>query len=126
MVWQSDGMRENDETHVAVQRNTRRPLPMSDEYGGFVLLNILDLFLTARIFRHGGEEVNPVGVWVMERAGMSGFALFKFAMVAFAVLVIEGIYRLNPRRARSFLNAANFTYLGVILWECVLLAFRAH
>lgn len=108
------------------RRWSRRPLPMSDEYAGFVLLNVFDLFLTGYIFRHGGEEVNPVGVWVMERYGMSGFALFKFGMVALVVLIIEMIYRLRPERARSLLNAANFVYLGVILWECVLLLFRGQ
>lgn len=107
------------------RRWSRRPLPMSDEYAGFLLLNMFDLFLTGYIFRHGGEEVNPVGIWVMDRFGMSGFAVFKFAMVAFAILIIEVIYRLRPDRARSLLNTANLVYLGVILWECVLLLFRA-
>ncbi len=102
----------------------RRPLPMSDEYGGFLLLNVFDLFLTARIFHHGGEEVNPVGVWILERFGLAGFSLFKFGLVALAVIVIELIYRRNAPLARRLMNAANLVYLGVVLWECVLLLCR--
>lgn len=106
------------------KRPSRRPTPMGDEYGGFLLLNVFDLFLTGYIFRHGGREVNPVGVHVMDRYGMAGFALFKFAMVAFIILVAEGVYRIQPRRARQLMTGANLIYVGVILWECILLWYR--
>jgi hypothetical protein len=97
---------------------------MGDEYGGFLLLNIFDLFLTGYIFRHGGEEVNPVGVHVMQRYGMEGFALFKFGMVALIIITVEVVYRMRPSRARALMNGANLIYFGVILWECVLLWYR--
>jgi hypothetical protein len=102
----------------------RRLTPMGDEYGGFLLLNIFDLFLTSYIFRHGGEEVNPIGVHVMERYGMGGYALFKFGMVAFVIILAEIVYRLRPARARALMTGANFMYFGVILWECLLLWYR--
>lgn len=97
---------------------------MSDEYSGFLLLNTFDLFLTGYIFRHGGREVNPVGVAVMERFGLGGFALFKYSLVAVVVLAVEVLYRLKPSVARRVMNGGNLVYFGVIVWECVLLLFH--
>lgn len=102
----------------------KRMPPLSDDYAGFVLMNLFDLFLTVRIFNHGGEEVNPVGVWVLERGGFTAFAFFKFGLVALVIVTAEAIYRRQPDRARRLIHAANLVYLGVILWECVLLLFH--
>jgi hypothetical protein len=109
---------------LGLRERATRPLPMGDEYGGFLLLNIFDLFLTGHIFHHGGREVNPVGIRVMDHYGMSGFVLFKFASVAIVVLISEAVFHIKPSRARSLMTAANLIYFGVILWECVLLLMR--
>lgn len=97
---------------------------MSDEYGGFALLNLFDLCLTAVIFQHGGREVNPVGYLVMMRFGLSGYTLFKFSLVGAVVFACECLHNIKPCTARRLINAGNLVYLGVILWECVLLAFH--
>jgi class 3 adenylate cyclase len=97
---------------------------MSDEYGGFALLNLFDLGLTALIFQHGGREINPVGYHVMVRFGLSGYTLFKFALVGAVILACERIYAIKPESARRLINSANLIYLGVVLWECVLIAFH--
>lgn len=97
---------------------------LSDDYVGFALLNLFDLSLTAVIFHHGGREVNPIGYAVMLRYGLGGYVLFKFALVAVTILACNRIDSLRPRAARHLINTANLVYLGIILWECVLLAFR--
>lgn len=113
-----------DDEKTAEQKPRGRPLPMGDEYGGFLLLNVFDLFLTGYIFRHGGREVNPVGIHVLERYGLAGFAVFKFLMVAFIIVVAEVVYRIQPQKARQLMTGANLIYFGVILWECILLWYR--
>jgi hypothetical protein len=99
-------------------------LKMGDEYGGFALLNLLDLCLTALIFHHGGREVNPIGYQVMLRYGLSGYTLFKFGLVAIVCLACEKVHTAQPRTAMRMMNAANLVYLGIVLWECVLIGFR--
>lgn len=97
---------------------------MSDEYAGFALLNLFDLCLTALIFQHGGREVNPVAYHVMLRFGLGGYTLFKFGLVSGVVLACERLHSIHPRAARRVMNCGNLVYLGVVLWECVLIGFH--
>jgi hypothetical protein len=97
---------------------------MGDEYAGFVLLNLFDLCLTAAIFQRGGREVNPVGYYVMLHYGLGGYTLFKFALVMTVVVTIETLNKIRPRTARGLMNCGNLVYLGIVLWECVLMAFH--
>jgi hypothetical protein len=108
----------------SLTRNLANRLPLASEYGGFILLNLFDLFLTVYIFNHGGHEVNPVGVYVMDRYGMPGFTLFKFALVAVVIVTVETVYRRRPKTGRNLIHSANLIYFGVVLWECVLIATR--
>jgi hypothetical protein len=113
-------------SHQPTLETTRKAgyLRLSDDYVGFALLNLFDLCLTATIFHHGGKEVNPIGYAVMDRCGLGGYVLFKFALVAIVVSACDRIDSLRPSAARRLINAANLVYVGIILWECVLLAFR--
>lgn len=102
----------------------QRPVNMGDEYAGFVLLNLFDLCLTSAIFQRGGHEVNPIGYYVLLHHGLAGYILFKFALVMTIVLACERLHAIRPRAARGLMNGGNLVYLGIVLWECVLIAFH--
>lgn len=99
-------------------------MKMGDEYAGFVLLNLFDLCLTIAIFQRGGREVNPIGYYVILHHGLSGYTLFKFALVVAIILACERVHGIRPRSARGLMYAGNLVYLGIVLWECVLIAFH--
>jgi hypothetical protein len=100
---------------------TKRELILSQEYLGFLLLSIADLFLTGWIFRHHGMEANRVALWVLRTFHESGFAIFKFVMVAFIIIVCEVICTTDVRKARSIILTGCAVYLFVVIYECVLI-----
>jgi len=91
---------------------------LAQEYLGFLLLNLFDLFLTGWIFKHEGHEGNAVANFVLLHFKLQGFAVFKFLMVVFIVLVCEVISINNLRTARMLVVGASLLYVAVILYEC--------
>jgi hypothetical protein len=99
----------------------RKPLVLAQEYLAFVLLNLFDLFLTGYIFRHSGEEANGLAALVLRIGHHTGFAIFKFIMLAAIIILIETIAQHNLQRAKQVLYAAIAIYVGVIIWESYLI-----
>ena len=99
----------------------KRDVVLAQEYLGFLLLNLFDLFLTGYIFKHNGQEANGAAVWVYERFGWSGFALYKFLLVAVVVLACEGVSLQSVRKSRVIVTAGCVLYLAVVFWECFLI-----
>lgn len=86
-----------------------------------MLLNLFDLFLTGWIFKHQGQEANGIAAWVLKVGHLSGFALYKFVMVVFIILICEAISIRRPRTAQILILGASALYVAVILWECYLI-----
>ena len=76
-----------------------RPL-YPNRYVWFVLLSTLDLLFTFVILRLDGREANGVADWVLRRYGIAGMTLFKFALVAFVILLCEVVGRHDDRSGR--------------------------
>jgi hypothetical protein len=100
----------------------RRDVTLLQEYLGFLLLNMFDLFLTGYIFRIHGNEANAAAIFVLTRYGYSGFAIYKFLLVAVVVLACEGIAfaSKNNRLPKIIITIGCLVYLGVVFWECFL------
>ena len=104
----------------------KRDVVLAQEYLGFLLLNLFDLFLTGYLMgRPGmsgtqGEEANGAAAWIFLRYGPSGFAVYKFLMVLVVVLACEGISLQSVRTSKIIVTFGCLAYLAVVVWECFL------
>jgi hypothetical protein len=70
----------------------------------FVALSAADLFMTYRLLWQGQFfEANPVAHWFFVRWNIAGMTAFKFALVAFIIVLSETIERHRPRVGRAIL-----------------------
>ena len=99
----------------------KRDVVLAQEYLGFLLLNLFDLFLTGYIFRHHGQEANGAAVWVLDRFGLRGFAIYKFLLVLVVVMACEGVSLQSVRKSRVIVTVGCLLYLAVVFWECFLI-----
>lgn len=104
----------------------RRDVVLAQEYLAFLLLNLFDLFLTGYIFRHHGMEANGAAVWIMDKWGLAGFAIYKFILVAVVVLACEGISIKSLQKSKLLITGGCLVYLAVVFWECYLIATNIH
>jgi hypothetical protein len=104
----------------------KRDVVLAQEYLGFLLLNLFDLFLTGyllnRIGHSGnlGQEANGAAAWIMTHYGMRGFAFYKFLLVLVVIVACEGVSLQSVRKSRVIVTVGCLIYLGVVLWECFL------
>ena len=100
---------------------TKRDLVLGQEYFGFLLLSIFDLFLTGYIFKYGGIEANGLPAWILGHFGLMGLALFKFWMVMFLIVICEVIAMFSVERARFVILGGCAVYVLVVIYECILI-----
>ena len=50
-----------------------------------VILNVLDIYTTIRILRHGGSEVNPIMSWLMDKLGVMPALIVPKTLLLLAV-----------------------------------------
>lgn len=109
----------------------KRDVVLAQEYLGFLLLNLFDLFLTGYIFRDQrrameqhravGQEANGLANWILGHFGYAGFAVYKFLLVTVVVLACEGVAHKRPRLARAVVLVGCFLYVLVVIWEVFLI-----
>ena len=104
----------------------KRDVVLAQEYLGFLLLNLFDLFLTGYLLgRHGfsggsGQEANGAAAWIMGQYGLRGFAVYKFLLVLVVVLACEGVSLQSIRKSKAIITTGCLLYLAVVFWECFL------
>jgi len=49
----------------------------------FIVLNIIDFFLTKKILEHGGKEFNPVMNFIYKKFNMFGIFFLKLIVISF-------------------------------------------
>lgn len=99
----------------------KRDLVLGQEYLAFLLLNLFDLFLTGWIFKNHGMEGNSLPAYVLQNYGLRDFALFKFMMVVFIIVLCEAIAIASIRKARFVIMAGCIVYLFVVVYESYLI-----
>ena len=104
----------------------RKDVVLAQEYLGFLLLNLFDLFLTGYIFRHEGQEANPAAVAIMKLGGLAGFAIYKFILVTIVVLACEGISTKSLRTSKAVIVGGIIIYSALVLYECFQIATNIH
>ena len=77
-----------------------------NHYTWFVLVSALDLMLTWVILHAGGREANAIAAAVLQRWGLEGMVIFKFALVVFVIALCEVIGRRNLAAGRKLASWA--------------------
>jgi len=104
----------------------RKDVVLAQEYLGFLLLNLFDLFLTGYIFRHEGQEANPAAIAIMKFGGLAGFAIYKFVLVAVVVLACEGISTKSLKTSKIVITGGIIIYSCLVLYESYIIATNIH
>lgn len=80
-------------------------LPLETETAVFILVNVLDVFLTVGLVyylnTHG--EGNPLAKYFLDRWGFQGLVYYKMALVAFVCVITQVIARRRLTVARRLL-----------------------
>src|SRR5689334_11969825 len=107
-------------------KSVNLPRPISDMYGGYLLLNLFDLGLTTLILTLGGKEKNPFAAYLLYNHGPEALILGKLFIVAFTIAIFEWIRALNPVAAHRTIRIGLFVYYALVLWECEQLIVQAQ
>ena len=86
-----------------------RKLPLQDETTVFILINVLDIFMTYILLRFHAVEANPIANLFFVRFGFNGMIIFKLVITA-GVCVITQIIAL-----KSIAKAKGVLALGTLL-----------
>ena len=76
------------------------PVLYENHYTWFVLVSALDIMLTWLVLHAGGREANAIAAAVLQRWGLEGMVVFKFALVVFVIALCEVIGRRNHAAGR--------------------------
>ena len=101
-----------------------RSLPLESETARFILVNVLDIFMTwSLLWKWSGKftESNPIADYFIDYWGIRGMVYFKMGMVAFIVVLSQIIASKKPESARWLLNFATLVVAGVVIYSLVLL-----
>ena len=104
-------------------------LPLETETCRFVLISLLDLFMTFLLLyfsnrgmmRNVVVESNPIARYFISGWGTLGLVWFKIAMVTLIVLATQAIALRRPAVAQLVLNGATLFVGSVVAYSAVLL-----
>jgi hypothetical protein len=99
---------------------------LAQEYLGFVLLNLTDLFMTGYILAHEGLEANKAANWVLASFGLRGFAVYKFLLTTVVILACEGIALKSMRKAKSVILLGSIILTFVVCYESFIIITHIH
>lgn len=99
-------------------------LPLQNETNVFILVSVLDIFMTYALLRYGGHEANPIANFFLRRWNVQGMVFFKMALVAFVAILAQIIARRNLARASQVLILGTIIVTTVVLYSVTLLARR--
>lgn len=82
-----------------------RQLPLQNETTYFILVNVLDLFLTYILLAVGAIEANPIADFFYAKWGFNGMIAYKMVLVAFVCTLSQIVAKRNMRYGRGILWA---------------------
>jgi hypothetical protein len=84
----------------------RSPVLYPNLYTWFVFLSAMDVMMTWVVLHWGGTELNSVADAVLQRYGLRGMVMFKFALVVVVIVLCEVAGRYKPRAGRRLARAS--------------------
>lgn len=97
-----------------------RQLPLQNETTIFILVNVLDIFMTYVLIRFGGVEANPIARFFLNRWGFAGMIFFKLGMVAFVTVLAQVIAVRKLQTARRLLQFGTVIVAIVVVYGLIL------
>ena len=91
-----------------------RKIPLQDETSYFILVNVLDIFMTYILLRFGAIEANPIANFFLERFGFNGMIFFKLAVTAGVCVIAQIIALKSIAKARAVL-ALGTVLVGLVV-----------
>ena len=106
----------------------RQSLPLERETGLFILASSLDVLTTWYLLYYGGTgdrawfvESNPIPRYFLYSWGFDALVYFKFALVAFVIVICQVIARRNLSVGRRVLNFATLLVTAVVVYSIALM-----
>ena len=97
-------------------------LPLQSETSLFILINVLDIFVTYCVLRFNGMEANPIANAVFSRFGFQGMIWFKLIIVAGVCVISQIIAQSRLRTAQALLWMGSGLVGAVVIYSLLLLA----
>ena len=99
-----------------------RKLPLQDETTVFILVNVLDIFMTYILLRFGAIEANPIANFFLHRFGFNGMIFFKLAITAGVCVIAQVIAVESIAKAKGLLTLGTLLVGFVVAYSTYLLA----
>jgi hypothetical protein len=90
-------------------------LPLQTETNIFILANVLDVYMTYVLLRHGAIEANPFANYILQQWGFNAMVWFKLVMVAVVCIIAQLI------ATRRIWTARGLLFFGTFLVGCVVI-----
>lgn len=96
-------------------------LPLEAETSMFILVNVLDFFMTYLLLVSGFRESNPFADYFLRHWGpIRGMLYFKLAVVTFVCLLSQIIALKDIEKARWVLNIGTVIVSAVVIYSLTL------
>ncbi len=94
-------------------------------YVWFIFVSAMDLMMTWVVLYFGGQEVNVLADYILDRWALTGMVVYKFSLVVFVIFLCEVIGHYRPRLGRRLaIFSVLITLVPVIIAFTHLLAAR--
>jgi len=97
-------------------------LPLQNETTTFILVNVLDVFMTYMLMRFGAIEANPIANFFFKRWNFDGMIFFKMGMVAVVAVLAQIVARRDLKKARFLLYVGTLIVGTVVVYSAILFA----
>lgn len=92
-------------------------LPLQTETTFFILMNVLDIYLTYLLLINGAMEANPMANWVLQRWDFVGMIVFKLIIVTAICIIAQLVATIRPATARVLLIAGSAIVGAVVVYS---------
>lgn len=105
-------MDQSKSNRIPLLRAARYP----QRYVWFVFVSALDLMMTWVVLHFGGQEVNALADYILDRWALPGMVVYKFTLVVFVILICEVVGHYRPRQGKRLATfAVLITLVPVII-----------
>lgn len=99
----------------------KQQLPLQTETSFFILVNMLDFFMTFMLLNFGAIESNPLADFFYKNFGFRGMLFFKLASVAVICILAQVIAKKSMAHARFVLVGGSCIVGAVVIYSAWLL-----
>lgn len=96
-------------------------LPLQNEVTTFILVSVLDIFMTYMLLRVGAVEANPFARFFLVRWGFNGMIAFKMVTVAVVTVLAQIVAQFQMSTARKLLIYCTVIVGAVVIYSAALL-----